>query len=69
MTDAVEEDCPVCNGSDGASERFALATVAEHVRDAARRDEDHRSRIDEHTEDGTRVEIREAPAEAGRPRN
>jgi hypothetical protein len=69
MTEAVEEDCPVCTASEGARERFAVAKVAEHIREKARRDGDHQAWIDEHTENGTLAEIREALADHGRPRN
>lgn len=69
MSDAVEEDCPVCNASHGAKERFAVAKVAEHVRDKARRDDGHQAWIDGHTQNGTLSEIRVALAEQGRPRS
>lgn len=60
MTVSVEQDCPVCTSSQSAREQFATAKVAEHVREKARRDEEHRAWIDEHTENGTLAEIREA---------
>lgn len=68
MTDAVEEDCPVCNSSDSAKTQFATAKVAEHVKEKARRDETHREWIDEHTTNGTLAEIRSALDEHGQPR-
>ena len=69
MTDAVEEDCPVCNSSDSAKAQFATAKVAEHVKEKARRDETHRAWIDEHTTNGTLAEIRSALDEYSRPRH
>lgn len=69
MTGAVEEDCPVCDASDGARERFAVAKVAEHIMEKARHDTTHQAWIDEHTENGSPSEIREALADHGRPRN
>jgi hypothetical protein len=68
MIDAVEEDCPICNSSDSAKATFARAKVAEHLKEKARRDEDHREWINEHTTNGTLAEIREALGEHGRPR-
>lgn len=69
MSEGIEADCPVCNASDGAKERFAAAKVAEHVRDKARHDDDHQAWIDEHTQNGTLSEIREVLAEQGHPRS
>jgi thiaminase len=60
MTDAVTEDCLVCNSSDSAKEQFAAAKVAEHVKEKAHRDETHQKWIDTHTTDGTLAEIRTA---------
>lgn len=56
----VEEDCPVCNASQGAKRSFARAKVAEHLKERAAHDEDHLRWIEEHTETGTVAEIREA---------
>jgi len=69
MTDAVEEDCPVCNSPDSAKAQFATAKVAEHVREKAHRDDTHQEWIDKHTQNGTLSEIREALDEQGHPRN
>lgn len=68
MTDAVEEDCPICNSSKSAKEQFATAKVAEHIKEKARRDETHREWIDTHTTNGTLAEIRDALTEHSRPR-
>ena len=68
MTDAVEEDCPVCNPSKNAKEQFATAKVAEHIQEKARRDETHREWIEAHTTNGTLSEIREALTEHSHPR-
>lgn len=68
MSDAVEEDCPVCNSSDSAKEQFATAKVAEHIKEKARHDETHQNWIDEHTTNGTLTEIRQALTEHTRPR-
>ena len=68
MTDAVEENCPICNSSDRAKAQFATAKVAEHIEEKARRDESHRVWIDTHTTNGTLSEIREALAEHRSPR-
>lgn len=68
MTGAVEDDCPICNSSQRAKERFARAKVAEHILEKARRDQSHREWIDEHTTNGTLAEIREALEQHGRPR-
>lgn len=68
MTDAVEENCPVCNSSENAKEQFATAKVAEHVKEKARRDETHQEWIDTHTTNGTLAEIREALTDHSRPR-
>jgi hypothetical protein len=68
MTDAVEEDCPICDSSDSAKATFARAKVAEHLKEKARRDEDHREWIDEYTANGTLAEIRAALDQHGRPR-
>lgn len=57
---AVEEDCPVCNASQSAKERFAIVKVAQHIKKKARRDETHRQWLDRHTENGTVTEIRAA---------
>jgi len=69
MSDAVEEDCPVCNSSDSAKAQFATAKVAEHVKEKARRDDTHQEWIDTHTQNGTLSEIREALGVQGHPRN
>lgn len=69
MTDAVEEECPVCNSSDSAKAQFATVKVAEPVKKKARRDETHRAWIDEHTSNGTLAEIRSALDEHSRPRH
>ena len=69
MSDAVEEDCPVCNSSQNAKEQFATAKVAEHVKEKARRDDTHREWVETHTANGTLSEIREALAEHSRPQN
>ena len=69
MTDAVEEDCPVCNSSEGANAQFARAKVAEHLKEKARRDEAHRAWIDEHTSNRTLAEIRSALDEHNQPRH
>lgn len=68
MTDAVEEDCHICNSSKNAKEQFATAKVAEHLKEKARRDEAHREWIDTRTTNGTLAEIREALTEHSRPR-
>lgn len=68
MTDAVEEDCPICNSSNTAKEQFATAKVAEHIREKARRDATHQDWIGEHTENGTLAEIRAALSEHDQPR-
>jgi hypothetical protein len=68
MTGAVEEDCPICSSSDSAKAKFARVKVAEHLKERARRDEDHSEWIDEYTTNGTLAEIREALGEHGRPR-
>ena len=68
MTDAVKEDCPVCNSSKSAKEQFATAKVAEHIQEKARRDETHQKWIETHTTNGTLSEIREALTEHSRPR-
>lgn len=65
---SVGEDCPVCNSSQSAKERFATAKVAEHVQEKAHRDDDHRAWIDEHTENGTLAEIRTALGDESPPR-
>lgn len=57
---SVEEDCPVCNASQDAKRSFARAKVAEHLKERAAHDEDHDQWIEEHTENGTVAEIREA---------
>ncbi|MFT4921101.1 MAG: hypothetical protein ACI8XM_000296 [Haloarculaceae archaeon] len=69
MTDAVEEDCPICNSSDSAKATFARAKVAEHLKEKGRRDEDHREWINEHTTNGTLTEIRSALEENSRRRH
>lgn len=56
----VEEDCPICNSTHEARERFAAAKVAEHIKEKAKRDENHRKWIDKHTDNGTLAEIRDA---------
>lgn len=68
MTNALEDDCPICNSSQRAKERFAAAKVAGHILEKARRDQSHRQWIDEHTTNGTLAEIREALEQHGRPR-
>jgi len=68
MTEAVNEDCPICNSSDSAKAQFAAAKVAEHIDRRARHDETHQNWIDEHTTTGTLAEIREALTEHTRPR-
>ncbi|WP_169315633.1 hypothetical protein [Halogranum rubrum] len=68
MTTAVEDECPICNSSQRAKERFAVAKVAEHILEKARRDQDHQQWIDEHTTNGTLAEIREALEHHDRPR-
>lgn len=69
MTNAVKEDCPICNSSESAKAQFATAKVAEHIKEKARRDEAHRAWIDEHTSNGTLAEIRSALDEHDRPRH
>ncbi|MFB6354183.1 MAG: hypothetical protein ABEJ92_08870 [Halobacteriales archaeon] len=56
----VEEDCPICNSSASAKQRFAVAKVAEHIDSRARKHDGHREWIAANTEDGTLAEIREA---------
>lgn len=56
----VEKDCPICSLPSNAKEQFAATMVAEHIKEKARHDEEHRKWIDEHTESGTLAEIREA---------
>ena len=68
MTDAVTEDCPVCNSSDSVKEQFATAKVAKHVKEKAHRDQMHQEWIDTHTTNGTLAEIRSALEEHNRPR-
>lgn len=68
MTDAVTEDCPVCNSSNSAKEQFATAKVAEHVEEKARCDETHQEWIDEHTTNGTLAEIRTGLQSEQKPR-
>lgn len=68
MTEAVEEYCQGGTASGGAGERFADATVAAPVGEKARREAVHRAGIDAHTENGASAELREPPAERGRPR-
>ena len=69
MTDAITEDCPVCNSSDSAKAQFATAKVAEHIKEKARRDETHQAWIDEHPANGTVPEIRSALDEYSRSRH
>jgi hypothetical protein len=64
---APEEDCPICNASGSAKEQFARGKVAEHVKRKARHDDTHREWIDEHTDDGTLVEIRAALRRSSAP--
>jgi hypothetical protein len=69
MSDAVEDDCPVCNSSKSSKAQFATAKVAEHIKEKARRDDTHQAWIDKHTQNGTLSELREALAEEGLPQN
>lgn len=57
---SVEEDCPLCPDSESAKASFAVAKVAEHIKEKARHDEAHRAWIEEHTDNGTLGEIRVA---------
>lgn len=59
---SVEEDCPICNSSSSAKQRFAAAKVAEHIKAHAREHDGHRAWIGAHTDQGTLAEIREALA-------
>jgi hypothetical protein len=65
----VEEDCPICTSSQDAKEQFAAAKVAEHIKEKARRDDQHQAWVEEHTENGTLAEIRSALSEHDGPRS
>lgn len=58
----LEEDCPICNSPSSAKRQFALAKVAEHIKEHAREHEGHQDWIESETENGTLPEIREALA-------
>lgn len=55
-----DNGCPVCNSSHESKERFARMTVAEHIKEKARHDEDHQEWIDKNTDNGSLSEIRNA---------
>lgn len=64
---SVEEDCPICNSSQSAKERFATAKVAEHIKETPHSDGTHQEWIDRHTASGTLSEIRNALEDRSRP--
>lgn len=57
---AAEEDCPICQSSPSAKERFAAAKVAEHVKAEARHDDAHEEWVQEHAADDSLASIRDA---------
>lgn len=53
--------CPVCNADyTDEDETITDRATAAHIRERAARDERHREWVEEHTEEGTVEEIREA---------
>lgn len=57
---SITEDCPICSSSQRAKETFATAKVAEHIKEKAKHDEEHRAWVETYTDDGTLSEIRDA---------